>query len=186
MNWRKHLRDRLDVTQLDGPNDPKVTDEEILNVLREADDEYLSRTEIQDELPIGDQTSNRLNALEEENRVVKREMGLGNLWKLHPSEPETPMNPRLGVVVPWSAKMRYWSQQAWEASRSVAVVGVLLIIVALSAAVTGHSFPFVTWQTALTWGYVTAIVSAAFMGCAWVLRLGALAAPRVVERLLLE
>lgn len=63
MNWRKHLRDRLDVTQLDGPNAPKVTDEEILNVLRRADDEYLSTTEIKEELPIGDQTSNRLNAL---------------------------------------------------------------------------------------------------------------------------
>lgn len=82
--------------------------------------------------------------------------------------------------------MRYWSQQGWEAGRLMAILGVLLIIAALSAAVTGHTFAVVTWQTALTWGYVTAVVSAAFMGCAWVLRLGALVAPRVVERLLLE
>lgn len=186
MSLRKRLRDRLDVTQLDGPNAPKVTDEEILNILRRADDEFLTTTEIREELPIGEQTSNRLKGLEEENRVVKRKTGQGYLWKLHPTEPKTEMNPRLGPVVRWSSQTQWWSQQIWEASKSVATISVLLIIAALSAGVTETTFPFVAWQTALAWGYVTAIVAGAFMGGAWLFRLFALGAPGVVEWLLLE
>lgn len=185
MNLRKQLRERLDVTQRDGPNAPKVTDEEILNVLRRADDEYLTTTEVRSELPIGEQTSNRLNDLEEESRVTKRKTGQGYLWTLHTNEPKIEMNPRLGPVVRWSSKTRRWSQHIWQASKNIGIGGVLLIILALSAGIAEIAVPFVTWQTALAWGYLGAIVAAAFMGFAWLLRLAALGAPKVVERLLL-
>lgn len=186
MNPREQLRERLGVTQQDGPNSPKVTDEEILNVLRRAEDTYLTTTEVKEELPIGEQTSNRLTDLEEETRVTKRKTGQGYLWKLHQTEPKIEMNPRLGPVVRWGSKMRWWSQQIWENSKLVGFGGGLLIILALSAGLAEIAVPFVTWQIALAWGYITVIVAAAFIGFAWLLRLAAIGAPKAVERFLLE
>lgn len=184
MNFRKRLRERLDVTQRGGPNAPKVSNEEILNVLRRADDEYLTTTEVQEELPIGDQTSNRLNDLQKEGRVTRRKTGQGYLWALTDSEPETEQNPQLGSIIQWSAKTQEWSRQIWWASKMVGGAGVLLIILALSAAIAEIAVPIITWEEALAWGYLIAIVAAAFMGGAWLLRLAALVAPKAVERLL--
>jgi hypothetical protein len=73
----------------DGGRKPRVTDEEILDVLRDHPDPVLSTAEVADELTIKRRgTLNRLRELEEEGAVVSKQIGGRNtVWWLTP-EPD--------------------------------------------------------------------------------------------------
>lgn len=60
---------------------PDVSDEEILEILRQSTDPVLFTGEIAEELSIGtDGVRNRLQTLEEENRVQKKQRGKVIVW----------------------------------------------------------------------------------------------------------
>jgi len=61
---------------------PRVTDDEILQLLRDTDDPVLSTAEVTDELPIKrSATYKRLSSLREEGRVVGKQIGGRNsVW----------------------------------------------------------------------------------------------------------
>jgi hypothetical protein len=76
----------------------EVTDEEILNVLRRHDDQWLSTNQIAQDLPITqDWTNNRLNQLEASNRVESKAVGQGRIWRLHDDEVDYPIHPEIGT-----------------------------------------------------------------------------------------
>lgn len=68
----------------DGGRKPRVTDQEILDVLREQRDPVLSTAEVADQLPIKRRgTLNRLRRLEEDGEVVSKRIGGRNtVWWL--------------------------------------------------------------------------------------------------------
>ena len=61
---------------------PRVTDDEILDVLRASDDPVLSTAEVTEQLPIKrSATYKRLNALREDGRLIGKEIGGRNtVW----------------------------------------------------------------------------------------------------------
>jgi biotin operon repressor len=61
---------------------PRVTDDEILEVLRASDDPVLSTAEVTEQLPIKrSATYKRLNALREDGRLIGKEIGGRNtVW----------------------------------------------------------------------------------------------------------
>lgn len=62
---------------------PAVTDEEILTVLREAADPFLSTAEIAEELPIKREgLVRRLNDLAKEERIQRKSVGNSYAWWL--------------------------------------------------------------------------------------------------------
>lgn len=66
---------------------PTVSDEEILEILREASDPVLSTAEVSAELPIGEKgTYRRLKELEEAGDVMSKEIGHSLAWWLAPDE----------------------------------------------------------------------------------------------------
>lgn len=65
-----------------GNHRQKVSDKEIINILRNHDDPVLSTGEITEELPIGQRaTYNRLQSLSDAGQVVKKKIGArGVIW----------------------------------------------------------------------------------------------------------
>jgi len=86
-----------------GGRNPKISNEQILNVIRESDMEEVSTTEIREDesITVSSQTlRDRLRSLESEGRVRSRKVGGNLVWELGELEPETPIqNKRISKSV---------------------------------------------------------------------------------------
>jgi len=137
MTVRERLCAWLRIEEQAGPNAPKVNDEEILNVLRrekekEDGDDSLSTNQIADELPIVQKTvTGRLTELEGE-RVTKRNVGSTYIWSLAEGEPETVVNPEMGVVIEQSSKLRRNADDVQKLGRKVAGAGFFFLFIGMS------------------------------------------------------
>lgn len=166
-----------------GQNEPEDSDEDILNVLREADEMYLTSKDVSQPLSIKKrQTGGRLNELEAEGRVVREEFGRTHVWRLADNEPETPVDPTRGNVILWSNRGKRWGGTLWMAGKWVIAYGALLAFISLTASVEGVSPPIYTRPQLLAYGWaflggggVVLLVGAVLQGLGRLL-------PRVVSR----
>lgn len=80
--FKRGTGDAVIVTNAGRP--PRVSDEEILDVFREADDPVLIASEVAEELPIGRRgVYNRLENLAEDGRLEYKKIGgRGTVWWL--------------------------------------------------------------------------------------------------------
>lgn len=118
----------------------RVTDENILNVIRESDAGFVGTTEVSDDQRVGigeDAVRNRLTKLENANRVHSKRVGhpeRGNLaWYLAEGERQRPVNPD-----------RYWLARVCEEGRYIggnilriggvaALAGMMMLMLSVSA-----------------------------------------------------
>lgn len=166
-----------------GSNDPNESDEEILNVLRRSDEEYMSTKEIANDLSIGKRrTGGRLNELENKRRVERKEFGQTNAWKLAEGEPQQPVNRELGNIIYWSTWTKKYSQDVQQIGKLFLWFGAGFVVLSLTASVQNVSFPLLTNTQLLVLGYGFLLGSGAIYLTAGLFRLGSFAGPRVVER----
>lgn len=165
-------------------NGPDVSDEDILNVLREeGGDRYLSTKEIADELSIGKrQTGGRLNELEGKDRVERRRFGQSHAWRLGPNEPTNPVDPELGPVIQWSVWSKSYGKDVQRIGLGFFVLGGVLAFVSLTASLQNVALPPFTNTELLVIGYGFLAASGAVFVMAALFRLVGIAAPRIAER----
>ena len=191
MTVRDRLRSRLDVGDSKGPNDPRDSDEEILNVFRRElqkldGDEWLTTTEVSEELSIGsDQTGNRLDTLEDEGRVERRRAGQTDMWKLDDQEPKEVMNPKLGTVVKASTEFRRSGDFLWNLGKTLGAIALAIMIIALTISMTNVRIPLSDWTVVLALGYLFGLFASGLFGSAAVLDIFGKYFPDIVERILL-
>jgi len=155
------------------------SDETILNVLRRAEDDYLSNQDIADELSIdAPQVNNRMDDLWGEGRVERRNVGTGYLWKLSETETRTPIYPDYEYVADWSRKLRWWGMAFRPAGRLFTLAGATIVVIALSAVIGSMPLPMYSAQKYLAGGYVSAGVGILTWMLSYVLRLMAVMLPR--------
>lgn len=165
------------------PNGPDESDEDILNVLREADDRYLSTKEIADELTIGKrQTGGRLNELEAADRVERRQFGRTHAWRLGPNEPTNPVDPELGSIIKWSVWSKSYGKDVQRFGKGFLLLGGALVFVSLTATLQDVSLPPFTNTELLVLGYGFLAASGAVFVVAGCFRLVGMMAPRIAER----
>ena len=190
MTVRERLRKWLKVNPEEGSNAPKANDEEILNVLRREKekkdgDDALSTKQISEELPIVQKrTGDRLAEMEGE-RVTKRNVGSTYIWSLAKGEPETVINPEVGPVVEQSSGLRREAADIGKTGRKIAGIGFIFLITGMSLWLSEVTFP-TAQAVLLAFGYSAGLIGGAVVGASNVFRLVGLAAPKFVERYLMD
>lgn len=142
----------------------RITDEKILNVIRESDAGFVGTTEVSDDERIElkeDAVRNRLEDLEDEGRVHQKRIGhpeRGNLaWYLVEDERERPVSAE-----------RYWFARACEEARAisgnvlriggvVALAGMMTIMISISADMFGLQSALLQPSAAGSVGFALAI-----------------------------
>jgi len=106
----------------------KVPNEAILNVFRLSDERVLKKKEIAEELPIEKkQVGNRLEDLEEDGRVHRRELGPSHIWWLDESEPTHPVRTRSNTLVWLGVHFRGTAKFILYVVGALALMTVLLV-----------------------------------------------------------
>lgn len=135
-----------------GPNED---DEEILNVLRRAEDSFLSTREIAKPLSIGkEQTRNRLMELEEDGRVEVKAFGKSWGWKLSESEPEAEVYPQISHVSLWSHRLNDWADAFIRSGALFFVAGGISVLISLTAMIQSSPPPLFSADLYLAGGYI--------------------------------
>jgi len=141
----------------------RITDEKILNVIRESEAEFVGTTEVSDDERVEikeDAVRNRLDDLEDEGRIHKKRLGhpeRGNLaWYLADEERERPVSAE-----------RYWLARVCEEGRAisgnvlrigglVALAGMMTVMLSISADLFGLQAAVLQPATAGSVGYALA------------------------------
>jgi hypothetical protein len=157
----------------------RITDELILNVIRESEAGFVGTTEVSDDERIGlkeGAVRNRLDDLEDEDRVHKKRLGhpeRGNLaWYLADEERERPVSAE-----------RYWLARVCEEGRAisgnilriggvVALAGMMTLLLSISADASGIQIALLQPSTAGTVGYALAVAGFANVALGGVLKFG--------------
>jgi len=157
----------------------RITDELILNVIRESEAGFVGTTEVSDDERIGlkeGAVRNRLDGLEEDGRVHKKRLGhpeRGNLaWYLADEERERPVSAE-----------RYWVARACEEGRAisgnvlriggiVALAGVMTLMLSISADVFGLQIAVLQPSTAGSIGFALAAAGFANVALGGLFKLG--------------
>lgn len=190
MTFKERLRVWLRIEEKTGSNQPKVNFEEVLNVLRrekekEDGDDSLSTKQIADEFPVVRKTvNNRLSEMKGE-RVTKQNVGSTYVWSLAEGEPETVMNPEMGVVVEKSSKLRREAAYIEQMGRKTLAVGFLFLFIGMSLWLSEITYPTAR-GILLALGYSAGLAGGVVLGTSALLRLLGLAAPKFVDRYLIE
>jgi hypothetical protein len=169
--------------------DGRVTDEKILNVIRESDAGFVGTTEVSDDprIEIGeDAVRNRLTKLEEVERAHSKRVGhpeRGNLaWYLAESERQRPVNPD-----------RYWLARVCEEGRGiggnilriggvVALAGMMMVMLSLSANMLSLQVEVLQPSTAGAVGFALAAAGFANVAIGGAMKLGLSITETVVSR----
>lgn len=192
MSVQSRLRSRLNLNDSNGPNDPRDSDEEILNVFRRDlqkpdGEEWLTTKEMSEDLSIGsDQTSNRLNTLKNEDRVEKRRAGQTDMWKLDGQEPKEVVNPKLGSVVKSSTEFRRSGNALNNLGKTLGVIALVIMVFALTISMADFSMPLGDWTVVLALGYLFGVFAGMFVGIAAVFDIFGRRFPGIVEQTLLD
>lgn len=161
-------------------SDNNVHDEEILNVFRRSDDEMLGNADVAEVVDLGtERVKQRLQTLEEEDRVEGKKIGGPWVWTLHRDERRKPVPPdidRLIHVLEWID----------EKAQLVIMIGLLAAVIGLSLLYWGVTEAFIispvsgispTMMVAAGWSF--AVTGTLFTSAAGLAVLGL----RVIERL---
>jgi len=168
-------------------NGPEDTDEEILNVLREADEEYLPTTEIAEELSNGKRrTGGRLNELEGEGRVEHKELGQTYIWTLADEEHSNPVKPGLGDIVRRSNLLRHYGKGIATTGKDIFIIGGVFVLVSLTANLQGASLPLLSNTQILIGGYMALVGGGGALFIGEAIYLSGVLAPQVAEKYVLE
>ena len=111
----------------------KVSDEEILNVFRQADERVLKKSEVAGELAIGaKQVGNRLESLENEGRVHRRKLDPTHIWWIDEDEPSIPVRTSGNTLVWAGGHLRQIGSYLFYGAGMLAITTVLLLAAYLS------------------------------------------------------
>lgn len=128
MSYAQRLYERTKESLRATEADEKVSDEEILNAFRQADERVLKKSEIAKELPIGaKQVGNRLEDLESEGRVHRRKLEPSHIWWLDESEPSIPVRTGDNTLVWASGHLRQAGKFLLYAAGALAVTTVVML-----------------------------------------------------------
>jgi len=112
--------------------DGKLSDREILNVFRyseNTEETMLKTAEVAEELPITQEwTHERLERLEEDERVEMRTFAGVDVWRLSPGETSTPVPASAGDLGWWRYQARESAFTAYRWGTVLLMVGGLLLI----------------------------------------------------------
>lgn len=107
----------------DDDDDGTLSDETILNVIRDKDEEVLKTAEIAEDLPITQNwTSKRLNELETKGRVHSKSAGQGRVWWLDENEPDFHVAENVGDFI-------WYASEADQAATNVLIMSVGMFII---------------------------------------------------------
>jgi len=156
----------------------EVHDEEILNVLRKSDRIAMGTQDIADAVGMSRQgVENRLDELEQNDRVRSEKIGRVLVWDLHPDERREIVPPEIDRLVHAFDYVR----DAFEGTRRLGVyillTGFALIFTGLSTAITPTPIDFMA-TSLLVWGYGIS----AGGGAAWAVGGGTIFSTVIVER----
>lgn len=109
--------------------DDSLSDEAILNALRQKDQKVVKTSEIAEDLPIGHNwTGKRLNKLETRGRVHSKSAGQGRVWWLNEAEPEYYVSEGIGDLMWYASAAKQSSRDVWIMSIGMFIVSGLLLI----------------------------------------------------------
>lgn len=143
---------------------PKVTDEEILNVIRRSSNTEVPTKDIYEDpsIAIGDEAvRNRLNQLEDENRVTSRSAGTMRMWKLGELESTEPVRePLMARAYRWENLSQGLGRTFGAFAFGLVFAAVLFFIMYLHTQTGNISPPLLTQRQVLVYGYVLAYTGA--------------------------
>lgn len=164
MKWRK-------LVATDSDND--VHDEEILNVFRRSDDEMLGNADVAEVVDLGtERVKQRLQALEDADRVEGKKIGGSWVWTLHLDERRKPMPPDIDRMI----HILEWIDRR---AQLVITIGMLAAVIGLSLLYWGVTEAFIIspvsgispammmaagWSFTLTGGLFTSVAGLAVLG----------------------
>lgn len=124
--------------------DRDVASEEILNVLRQSDELGVGTQEIADEIGMSRQgTQNRLEELEENERVKSKKIGETWIWGLHPDERQETIQPEIDRLVYLLGELREGTRPTLALGGGIGFVGFSLIYMGLTGLFVSASHPLV-------------------------------------------
>jgi hypothetical protein len=162
-----------------------VHPEELLNVFRGSDDDWLGTQEVADNVENGrKRVKEQLLELKGEGRVVHREMGIGHVWKLAADEVDTPIDPELAGVARRAGQIGNIGQAVRRTGLYFFAAGGGLALFALTASIQNISTPILSPSGWLVWAYGTLAGGGAAMVTGAVLILLSMAAPGAAKQVL--
>jgi hypothetical protein len=166
----------------DDVTNEKVSDEEILNALRRTEVPQ-STSDIADNLELGQKrTRQRLNSLEDQDRVRSKSYGRGRGWWLAPSEISQPISPDAGLLIQYRPLLYDVSGKLSTVSIATFGSGGFGIITALSAIVFESPLPHMTSNQLLVVSYTTMLVGIGIGTITVFLKLLIIATDRAVSK----
>ncbi|WP_157969347.1 hypothetical protein [Haloplanus rubicundus] len=110
-------------------DDEPLSEERILNVIRESDERVLKTAEIAEELPVTQAwTNTKLNELETKGRVHSKSAGSGRVWWLDDAEPNHYVAESIGDLMYYASEADQAAVNVWLMSLGLFVVAGLLLI----------------------------------------------------------
>ena len=149
----------------------RITDEKILNVIRESEAGFVGTTEVSDTDQIDlkeDAVRNRLAALEDDGRVHKKRLGhpeRGNLaWYLAEDERERPVSPDNYWLARACQEGQAISKNVFRVGAVFALAGIISVMLAITTDLYGVGSEFLQAELLLSVGYALAAAGFANIG----------------------
>lgn len=109
--------------------DDSVSDETILNVIRNKGEKVITTSEIADDLTITQSwTSNRLNELETKGRIHSKSAGQGRVWWLDESEPAHHVAESIDDLMWYASEADQAATNVWIMCAGMFIIGGFLMI----------------------------------------------------------
>lgn len=151
-------------------DDYDVHPEEILNVLRRMDDDWLPTPDVASPVDNGrKRVQEQLFELKGEGRVKHREIGNAHVWRLAPDEVSTPIDPELAGAAKWARNLRNVGTATRQTGFYFFAGGGALALLSLTASLQNITLSVVTKTELLVLAYGTlagggaAILTGAFL-----------------------
>jgi hypothetical protein len=149
----------------------RITDEKILNVIRDSEAGFVGTTEVSESEPVDlkeDAVRNRLENLEDDGRVHKKRVGhpeRGNLaWYLAEEERERPVSPNNYWLARACQEGQHISSNVFRIGAVIALAGIVSVMLAITTNLFAIGSGIVRSEILLTFGY--ALVGGGFANIA--------------------
>lgn len=161
-----------------------VSDEALLNSFRRSSQPFLKTSEVEESVTIGRRAvQKRLNKLEEEGRIEKKEIGQASLWWLADDEPENPIGEEGARLMQFALA----ASDAIETVRfftllAVGTASFLMVSFLFVAEAPESSIPLLTTDHVIASAFYCAVLGASG-GIAWgILKIAKVALPKMATR----
>lgn len=159
-----------------------VPSEVILNILREIEDPVMGTQEIADRIDMSRQgAQNRLEDLEEENKVAKRKIGDTLVWGLHPGERQQPIAPEIDRMVRVFDRFRAFMQPTKFFGGLVLAIGFAMLYMGVTGVLVDLSNPVIGNDLLTISGWAGVVIGA----LTWLVGFGVIYGTVVAERVAL-